>query len=464
MDRLSSMDASFLEMEVSGPSVAVGSVIEIAGAPPTLAQLREFVAQRLPDMPRFTQAVVRSRTVVRQAKWVHVEPDLDHHIRGVELSPGEGFDDTVSSVMEIPLDTGRPLWDMTQVTGYSEERWCLIIRLHHSIADGQGAVILLGRLIDLRPDGGTTLADAIVATLSPEPEPEPERDADQGSGLEAVLRKSIRSVEIGFDVAGRFISTYPDTLRTLYELLPSGSSDLTGPVSSSRRWVGGRCSLPDIKKARKAYKGATINDMVLAAVAYGFTRLLETRGEPTRGRTLRAVMPVSLRRNFDANNQVSILPAPLPLGDMDPARRMRIIRSATRHSKRSMLPVILDGGRRAVEKVVPAPIQEYAVSRGALATQYVSETLVTNVPGPPVRLFLMGQEVVNNTPIIPIEGGMRIIVGITSFLDELNVGITGDGEHAPDVDVLLAGILEGFEQIVATAAERAAARKAARAT
>ena len=47
--------------------------------------------------------------------------------------------------------------------------------------------------------------------------------------------------------------------------------------------------------------------MVLAAVAIGFSKLLESRGVNPNGRTLRAVMPVSLRRDFQANNQVSIL-------------------------------------------------------------------------------------------------------------------------------------------------------------
>lgn len=451
MDRLSSMDEMFLDVEQSGPSVAVGSVMEVAGKAPTLAGLKKFIGARLEGMPRFRQVVVPSRSKVRHAKWVDVDPDLDHHIRAVKLGSGEGLDATVSRVMEIPLDRERPLWDATLVSGYSSEKWCVIIRLHHSIADGQGALILLGRLIDLSPEGGVTLADAIVAMTVPPEQDEPTESESDG-GLAGLSAKLVQAVEAGFETAGQFISTYPDTVRTLANMLPQRSSELTGMVSGRRVWVGGHYPLADVKRARKAFLGVTINDMVLASVAYGFTKLLESRGDDPNGRTLRAVMPVSLRTNAESNNQVSILPAPLPLGDMDPVKRMRMIKNSTKHSKRSMLPVITDQVMKASEKVTPAPIQEFVVSRSGVASQYFSETLVTNVPGPTIPLYFMGNATVGNTPIIPIEGSMRIIVGITSYLDELNIGITGDGVHATDVDLLLDGICEGLDQLVNLAA------------
>jgi hypothetical protein len=74
------MDEMFLDVEQSGPSVAVGSVMEVAGKAPTLAGLKKFIGARLEGMPRFRQVVVPSRSKVRHAKWVDVDPDLDHHI------------------------------------------------------------------------------------------------------------------------------------------------------------------------------------------------------------------------------------------------------------------------------------------------------------------------------------------------------------------------------------------------
>lgn len=448
MERLGTVDSLFLDVERSGPSVAVGAVTELAGAPPTLAELRAFVADRLPGMPRFRQRVEESRTKVRSAKWVEVEPDLTYHIRAVELE-GKSRDEAVSRLMEDPMDRDRPLWDITMMTGYSDTQWSLIIRLHHSIADGQGALILIGHLIDMTPQGDFTLADALATSQSDHDEAEEDLPA---SGLEAITTNITKSVETGFEVVGQFISTYPDTVRALADLAPKPPSDLGGMVSARRKWIGGHYPLDKVKAARKAYPGVTINDLVLASVAMGFTALLESRGENCDGRTLRAVMPVTLRSDMSANNQVGILPAPLPLGEMDPMKRMKLIRKATKRSKRSMLPKITDEVARTVGKATPSAIKQQVVNHSGAASQYFAETLVTNVPGPRTPLFFMGRQVVSQIPIIPIEGSMRIIVGITSYVNDLNIGITGDGENATDVDVLLEGITSGMDELVDRAA------------
>ena len=321
---------------------------------------------------------------MRQAKWVDVTPDLTYHVTEVKLGLGESFDSVVSATMERPMDRTQPLWDAGLVSGYSTTEWTLIIRLHHSIADGQGALILLGELIDVTPDGSFRLAAGIKKMMTPK-KPEAE-EVEIESKLDALTTKALRSIEKSLETLGQFISTSPDTVRSLVSLAPKRPSSLTGQVSDHRKWVGGQFSLDEVKLARKSFKGVTINDMVLAAVAVGFTRLLESRGENANGRTLRAVMPVSLRRDFEANNQVGILPAPLPLGEMDPLKRMRIIKESTKHAKRSMLPVIGDQMVKASQKVVPAPIQEFVINQSGVSTEFFSETLVTNVPGPTIDL------------------------------------------------------------------------------
>ncbi len=452
MDRLSSMDSAFLDVETSGPSVAVGAVLVMGGDAPTLTEVKDFVASRLPQMPRFHQRVQRSRTKVNRAKWVSVDPDLDHHITEVVLPSGGSYDTVVSSLMEVPMDRDRPLWDAVLVTGYQADEWALIVRLHHSIADGQGALILLGELIDLSEDGSLKLADGIKLMMAPkETSPEP---IDPDHKLDEFATKAIQALEKGFESFGQFISTYPDTVRSLIALAPKRPTELTGTVSAQRRWMGATYSLTEVKQARKAFKGVTINDMVLASVAYGFGKLLEHRGIDPTGRTLRAVMPVSLRKDMASNNQVGILPAPLPIGDMDPLKRMRAIKESTKHSKRSMLPVISDEVLKATEKVTPAPVQEFVMSNASGLTGYFSETLITNVKGPSVPLFVMGRQAKRSVPIIPIEGSMRIIVGITSYLDELDIGVTGDGAYATDIDVLVAGIKSGFDELCEVAAGR----------
>lgn len=452
MDRLGALDESFLDLENSGPPIAVGSVVGVQGKAPTIGKLRAFFESRLDSMPRFSQSFQSSRSKVMRGKWVETIPDLTHHIRQHKLRPGGNIDEVVSEVMETKLDWDRPLWDVTLVSGYSAEQWTLIIRLHHAVADGQGALILLGQLIDLDPTGHVRLADGITAMAASR---EFHGDPADEEHWEGAAGKAVKALEKSFRISGQFISTLPDTVRSALMFMPRKQLDtLTGEVSGKRLWVSGRYSLDEVKAAKRSLKGFTINDIVMAAVAVGFTDLLESRGEDPEGKTLRTVIPLSLRRNLESNNQVGLLPVPLPLGDIEPRERLRAISKATKHSKNSTLPILGDQMVKMVEKVTPAPAQEAVLSKFAQNTDYFSETLVTNVPGPQMPIYFMGSYIVSSAPIIPIEAHFRIIVGITSFHKDLNIGITGDGEYAQDIDVLRAGIERGFAQVVEYAEEK----------
>ena len=58
-----------------------------------------------------------------------------------------GLDAAVGHIMEQPLPPDQPLWDMWVVDGL-EDRWALVWRVHHTIADGVGTLILLGHGFD----------------------------------------------------------------------------------------------------------------------------------------------------------------------------------------------------------------------------------------------------------------------------------------------------------------------------
>ena len=51
------------------------------------------------------------------------------------------------------FDLARPLWRVTLLEGLAGGRAALIVKLHHAIADGQGAMMLGATVIDLVPGG-----------------------------------------------------------------------------------------------------------------------------------------------------------------------------------------------------------------------------------------------------------------------------------------------------------------------
>ncbi len=453
MERLNAIDAIWLELEQSGPPVAVGCVMPVAGTAPTIGQLREFMTERVALMPRFRQKVVASRAKVLQRKWVEVEPDMTHHVQAMRIKPGKNsLDDAVSKIMEIPINREHPLWDMHLVTGYSNTAFAVVTRLHHTIADGQGALLLLGRTIDLTAESGATLTDAIIAMTTP-----PEDHGDTGkSTIQAAADQVAAQAEAAIGALGHFLRTAPDTLRGLASFAPQRPTELSGVVSAKRKWVSADYPLDKVKSARREFK-CTVNDIVLAGVTAGFQQLLVSRGMDIEGRTVRGVMPVSLRPPGDtsSDNQVSLLAAALPVGQKDPIKRIKTIRNSTRQAKRSMVPILTDTIMRVTEKVTPAPLQNLVVSKSGWTSEWFAETLITNVPGPQMQLYFMGREVLGILPIIPVEGTTRIVIGITSYNGALNIGITGDGEHAADVDILLKGLLDGLQELADLAERRA---------
>jgi diacylglycerol O-acyltransferase len=71
------------------------------------------------------------------------------------------------------------------------------------------------------------------------------------------------------------------------------------------------------------------------------------------------------------------------------------------------------------------------------------DTATTNVPGPQTPVLALGRRLLESYPYVPIVGTIRIVVAIFSYDGQLYFGVTGDRDHAPDVDVLTAGIETG---------------------
>ena len=81
--------------------------------------------------------------------------------------------------------------------------------------------------------------------------------------------------------------------------------------------------------------------------------------------------------------------------------------------------------------------------------------LVTNVPGPPVPLYLAGAPLLEAFPVVPIMGNETLNVGVLSYAGQLNLTAVADGDACPDVDVFAQGVrstLDTLAQSVAIAA------------
>jgi len=455
MDRLSSLDSWFLHLEREIQQLHVGSALLFEGPSPSLAQLTAAIESRLDLLPRYRKRVLRVPLDLGRPVWAD-DPRfrIGDHVRRVTL-PRPGTEDSmrelVARFMSEHLDLSRPLWETWLVNGLDGGRWALINKTHHAMIDGISGADIVAMLLDRDPKA----AEARPAPAwIPGAEPSPVRLAAAALGDLArtpfevghVLARALRTPR-------RFTK---ETATELYGLALAGEkvvwpeSVLDGPIGPRRRWGWARADLAEVKKVKNSL-GGTVNDVVLAAITGGFRALLTARGEPVDGRTVRTMVPVSMRtaeEHGTMGNQVSAVFADLPVGISNPTERLAAVTSQLSSLKSSGMAIGVDTMLAAAD-LMPGTLFSLGARLAARLPQRAISTVTTNVPGPQVPMYLLGRRMTELFPYIPLGADIRITIGVASYAGRLTCGVTGDYDAVPDLQVLCDGIETATQELVA---------------
>lgn len=420
-ERLNSLDAVFLAVEDQNNPMNIGSVGIFDGPAPPLDDLLQLVAARVATLPRCRQRVHEPFGPLARPVWIDdVDFDLRRHIRQaslIEPTPAV-FDEHVATLMSALLDRQHPLWQVWIVDGLAEDRWALVAKVHHCMVDGVAGSELLSALLGAEP----------LPHVSPPTSP---------PSTPVHSRRWWRRVR---DTAR--------AARDLWYRQQPGPTSLIGPIGSQRCWTHLSIPMNDVHSIRAAL-GGTLNDVVLTAVSVGFGDLLRSRGEHVTGRTITAMVPVSLRaadERGQMGNRVANVHARLPVGDDDVRRSLQAIHDHLDELKTSH-QAEATGLLMRCGDYLPRPLADL-VARRVVGRQRNLETVITNVPGPTVALHLVEHRMVEAYPVAPIGGLVRITVAVWSYGDQLCLGITGDRASVPDIDVLRRGVARGFGQLL----------------
>jgi len=453
-DRLSPLDAWWLHLEREVQQLHVGSALLFEGPAPSHAQLMSAIESRLDLVPRYRQRVLRVPLDLGRPVWAD-DPRfrIGDHVRHTTLPrPGteESLRDMTAGLMSEHLDLSRPLWESWLVDGLEGGRWAMVNKTHHSMIDGISGADIIDVLLDRDPH-----AEARPAVpWTPAAETSPVRLA--ASALGDMLRVPL---EIGQGLAravrapGRFTRQSAVELSGLAQLgekVMWPESVLDGPIGPRRRWGWARADLTEVKKVKNSL-GGTVNDVILAGIAGGFRTFLTARGENMDGRTVRTMVPVSMRTREERGqlgNQVSAVFADLPVGLSDPAERLAAVTRQLSSLKSSGMARGVDSMFTAAD-LVPGTLFALGARVAARLPQRAISTVTTNVPGPPVPMYLLGHRMTELFPYIPIGADIRITIGIASYAGRLTCGVTGDFDAVPDLQVLCDGIESATEELVA---------------
>jgi diacylglycerol O-acyltransferase / wax synthase len=449
---MSVQDAMFLHVENDVTPMHIGGVSIFEGPPPPFAELRSMVEGKLHLTPRYRQKVRFVPLGMGEPVWVD-DPhfNIDYHLRHSAVpSPGkdEQLRATAARVFSQHLDRSKPLWEIWMVEGLEDDRWALLSKVHHCMVDGVAATDMMSLMFgesDRASNGDGWHADPEPSDLDLIAYSARHRVRDPAAQVRFALRAPS-------EVLRAFAGGAKALLAAAPALRPSTSS-LTGPIGPHRVWSWANVSLSDVKAIRSAL-GGTVNDVVLTLITNGYRALLEHRGEQVRAdRVVRTMVPVSVRapgEKGEFNNRVSAVFARLPVGMADPAERLADIRSQMDGIKSSKQAVA--GDALAQLSGFAPPMLLALGSRVATRSARLNmDTATTNVPGPQVALHTLDRKLLASYPYVPVVGTIRIVVAIFSYDGELYFGVTGDRDHAPDVDVLTAGIEADVESLLARA-------------
>lgn len=457
MEHLSALDATFLEVEDSDPhvSLAIGSVSIMEGPAPTYDEFVSTFAERAPTIPRCRQILRTHPLDLGSPEWVD-DPhfDISRHLHRVALpQPGDdtALFELVATVMERRLDRERPLWDCWIIGGLSGNRWAVLTKVHHCIADGIATAQILSKFSD---DGGaTSFATDIRAAKEPVRHGLlPNLSLNPLSWVSGIGRSAFAAA-----VAAEHMAVGAAEL-TASLLSGAPESSLNGPVTTMRRYSAARVLLADLREVSQAFE-VTLNDVALAAITDSYRRILLERGEQPGRDSLRTLVPVSVRttNHFNmADNRVSAMLPLLPVDEADPVRQLQLVHDRLTRAKASGQR---EGGSAVVSlaKNVPFAFSAWFIRLLTRLPQKAVVAVATNVPGPRDGQKLMGRQVLELLPIPPIALHVRTAIAMLSYADRFVFGITADYDTAPDIDALAAGIEDGVAQLVT--ASRAPRRK-----
>jgi diacylglycerol O-acyltransferase / wax synthase len=511
VELLRPQDAFFLYTETPCVQQHVGglAILDSSGRPQgplCRDELVELLDGRLSGVPRLRQRVATAPLGLARAAWVDDDAfDLGWHVHRLVLpSPGGWWElcATVEELMAAPLDRSRPLWELHLIDGLDGGSQAVVLKLHHAIADGLGALNVAHHLFGPSAGGArngvlrrlrlATSADAADRPAEWDPEPPPSTArlfwATLGAHAAAPWRafggaimRTIRHPARSFRRAGEIV-------LGIWQLARAGTAPrcpLNRPVTARRRIVLTEVPLDQVKRVRGRL-GGTINDIVLTLVAEGVHSLLEQRrtggdrsrtatdggraagdgdrGDGDRGTradapTLRVMVPVAVRPPGQAaapGTWTSALSVDVPVGPMRACERLTAVRALTKRAKRSHQPLGATFLMQVVGAWAPAPLHARA-ARFVYRGRWFN-LIVTTLGGIAAPVHIAGARVEVAYPLMPLASGVGITAAAMTWGDRVTIGLTADAGAVPDLELVADAVLQSMERLHQAASDPAAAR------
>lgn len=470
MERLSAADASFLYMENPVVHMHVTGVMILD--PSTVPggyyfeRFRDLLISRIHLVPAFRRRLLQVPFGLDHPVWAD-DPnfDIDRHLHRRTIDAPGTSDQLAEFISEYAgerLDMTIPLWQMLVVEGFEDGSIAVVSKMHHVAVDGATGTDMLTQLVDLTPETQPTAAPE--KGFDPHPLP---NSAELFVGA-AVSRAThpMRQVRAFRRVAGSL-------LRIGQNVIEGGGEDdapsaarpfdvertmLNGSLTAKRQVAMAQSSLEEFRLVKNHF-GTTVNDVFLAACTQALRAYLMAHGE-TADSPLVASVPVSVhgKSGYEGSaNQVSNMFVRLPVDLPDPLDQLTNIRLDTRNAKAVYGAIGADMIGDVTELTPPAifNLASRMYSRAGLADRLppIQSLVCSNVPGPPIPLYVAGARLRATYPFGPLTEGAGLNITVLSNMGNMDIGVIACPDTVPDVETIAQGIANAVTVLVGLVSE-----------
>ena len=423
--RLSPADAVWYLGETEQNPMVISTVLWLDG-PLDVGLLRQRVAERVLERhPVFRSRIVPSRIPGRLPRWEDDDPDLDVHIRIVDLPPpGDHalLEARCSLERSTPLVRDRPLWTSTVYRGYRGDGTAIHTRVHHSLGDGIAFMRLFLTLCDEYSPDDIALREP--PTLAERAHDLGRRAATLASDL---LPPTRLLAEVGSAARWTARIVLPDLVQpNILHGVPHGTKRMS--------WDPEGAPVERLKDVG-AQVGATVNEVLLTIVTGALHRYLVERDALVD--EVLVMVPVALRDPSaplprHLGNRIGVVPVHLPVGATEPAERLAQVQAQMEELKGSPAPAI-SYLALAFSSLTTPPIGR-SLHR---INQLRSTGVLTNVPGPSEQLHLGGVRVLGTVGWGGLTGDLNLSGSFISLGGRVFPGLVTDTAITDDPDRLL---------------------------